>query len=139
MLIRTIGGSNIIYSILLNASDGFLIWVLLDCIERYLLYLGYLFMGDLREQGGGAAAAVESPLGSLSTSITSNSSPPPSIGPESWGRAEKAIQKIILKVQPTKLSEERRKEVIEYVQRLMKSCNGCEVRILPPHLFFSNF
>ncbi|TXG58955.1 hypothetical protein EZV62_016784 [Acer yangbiense] len=44
-----------------------------------------------------------------------------------WLRAEEATQGIISQVQPTVASEERRKAVIDYVQRLIRNNLGCEV------------
>ncbi|GMP86103.1 hypothetical protein CsSME_00039018 [Camellia sinensis var. sinensis] len=73
--------------------------------------------GDLREPSVGAAEVrpvVTSP-------------PPPPIGAARWDRAEEATQKIICQVQPTAVSEERRGKVIDYVQRLIRGCIGCEV------------
>ena len=54
---------------------------------------------------------------------------PMSIGAELWGRAEEATQKIIHQIQPTGLSEERRRAVIDYVQRLIRGRLGCQVNI----------
>ncbi|KAL7169501.1 hypothetical protein ACSBR2_034520 [Camellia fascicularis] len=73
--------------------------------------------GDLREPSVGAAEVrpvVTSP-------------PPPPIGAARWDRAEEATHKIICQVQPTAVSEERRGKVIDYVQRLIRGCIGCEV------------
>ncbi|KAA8517667.1 hypothetical protein F0562_015141 [Nyssa sinensis] len=80
-------------------------------------------MDDLREPNDGATE--ERPVPSPSSSSSNPS--PSSIGAECWARAEQAIQKIIFQVQPTDVSEERRKEVIDYVQRLIRGCLGCEV------------
>ena len=79
-------------------------------------------MGDDREPIIGAEE--EKPV--LSAPSSSNPSPS-SIGLERWARAEEATQKIICQVQPTAVSEERRREVIDYVQRLIRSTLGCEV------------
>ncbi|KAG6697884.1 hypothetical protein I3842_09G223600 [Carya illinoinensis] len=49
------------------------------------------------------------------------------IGAVYWQRAEDATQGVIAQVQPTVVSENRRKAVIDYVQRLITSCLGCEV------------
>ena len=54
---------------------------------------------------------------------------PPTIGALQWQRAEQTVQEIIREVQPTEVSEERRKVVVDYVQRLIKLRVGCEVRI----------
>ena len=70
-------------------------------------------MGDLREPIVGAAEEI--------------SVPSSSIGPERWARAEEATQKIVGLVQPSAVSEERRRGVIDYVRRLIKGRLGCEV------------
>ncbi|KAG9152634.1 hypothetical protein Leryth_022406 [Lithospermum erythrorhizon] len=44
--------------------------------------------------------------------------------------AEKVTQEIISEVQPTDKSEGRRSEVIDYVQRLIRTCLGCQVKIV---------
>ncbi|XP_010529160.1 PREDICTED: uncharacterized protein LOC104806129 [Tarenaya hassleriana] len=56
-------------------------------------------------------------------------SPPrsPSNQSEFWERAEEATRLIIAQVQPTLVSEERRRAVIDYVQRLIRTTLGCEV------------
>lgn len=54
---------------------------------------------------------------------------PPAIGAAQWARAENTVQEIICEVQPTEVSEERRKEVVDYVQGLIRVRVGCEVRI----------
>ncbi|KAH7553950.1 hypothetical protein JRO89_XS12G0084400 [Xanthoceras sorbifolium] len=54
-------------------------------------------------------------------------SPSSTIASEYWQRAEEATQGIISQVQPTIVSEERRKAVIDYVQRLIRNYLGCEV------------
>ncbi|KAJ4822480.1 hypothetical protein Tsubulata_011632 [Turnera subulata] len=79
-------------------------------------------MGDLRawspEPNG---AALEERLSS------SSSNDQTAIGVEHWQKAEDATQGIIARVQPTLVSEERRKAVIDYVQRLIRTSIGCEV------------
>ncbi|XP_074311885.1 uncharacterized protein LOC141647556 [Silene latifolia] len=67
-------------------------------------------MGDLRETNG---VVLEEKL--------------PCIGQEVWEVAEAATGEIIRRVQPTVVSEERRKDVIEYVHWLLKGYLGCEV------------
>lgn len=85
-------------------------------------------MGDLRDWSPepNGAALEERPLSS-SSSVPSNQT---AIGAGYWQRAEEATQEIISQVQPTVVSEERRKAVIDYVQRLIRNYLGCEVRIL---------
>ncbi|KAG6433703.1 hypothetical protein SASPL_105318 [Salvia splendens] len=74
-------------------------------------------MGDLCE------AAEMNPMSSHSTLFTETNRL--EIGSESWAAAE-----IIRKVQPTPVSEERRRNVVEYIQRLIKNCVGAQVKIL---------
>ncbi|XP_042050126.1 uncharacterized protein LOC121795648 isoform X2 [Salvia splendens] len=49
------------------------------------------------------------------------------IGAENWAVAERAAAEIIEKAQPTPVSEERRREVVDYIQRLFRDCVGAEV------------
>ncbi|KAL1199779.1 Protein HESO1 [Cardamine amara subsp. amara] len=51
----------------------------------------------------------------------------PSNQPEFWKRVEEATREIIEQVHPTLVSEDRRRDVIDYVQRLIKITLGCEV------------
>ncbi|OVA19659.1 hypothetical protein BVC80_8585g2 [Macleaya cordata] len=61
-------------------------------------------------------------------SLSSPANPDPvSIDAECWLRGEKTIREIICQIQPTVVSEQRRKVVIEYVQRLIRGCLGSEV------------
>lgn len=76
-------------------------------------------MGDFREPDG--VVLEESP------SVPSSSCSLSSFSPEVCARAEQATHEIIKQVQPTVVSEERRKDVIDYVQRLLKGYIGCEV------------
>ncbi|KAL2542133.1 Uncharacterized protein Adt_03111 [Abeliophyllum distichum] len=78
-------------------------------------------MGDLL---GGEASVEEMPVPSPMTSSTNSSQF--DIGLQRWARAEKEAHKIICKVQPTAVSEERRRKVIDYVQRLMRLSLGAE-------------
>lgn len=87
-------------------------------------------MGDLRswslEQNG--AVAEEKPSSSSSSSFSSLLlSNPTAIDSDCWPRAEEATQAIISQVQPTVVSERRRKAVIDYVQRLIRGRLRCEV------------
>lgn len=54
---------------------------------------------------------------------------PLNISVESWLLAEKTTDSIIRKIQPTQVSEERRKNVIEYIQKLVRGCLGYEVTV----------
>lgn len=85
-------------------------------------------MGDLRswslEQNGAVAEDKPSSSSSFSSLLPSN---PTAIGADYWRRAEEATQAIISQVQPTVVSERRRKAVIDYVQRLIRGRLRCEV------------
>nr|GMC93993.1 uncharacterized protein LOC109179216 isoform X1 [Ipomoea batatas] len=83
-------------------------------------------MGDLREPLD--EPAVEGRAVTLVPSLTSTASPNLfCIGAERWATAEEVSQYILQKVQPTAVSEERRRAVIDYVQRLVRGSLGCEV------------
>ncbi|KAK8571438.1 hypothetical protein V6N13_047127 [Hibiscus sabdariffa] len=78
-------------------------------------------MGDLRDwspEPNGVSSRDRS---------SSSSSNHTGISAEYWRKAEEATQGIIARVQPTVVSEERRKAVIDYVQRLIRNYLGCEV------------
>ncbi|KAL1545409.1 hypothetical protein AAHA92_22138 [Salvia divinorum] len=79
-------------------------------------------MGDLPV---GGEAAEMNPMSSHSTLFTETNRL--EIGSENWVAAERAAAEIIRKVQPTPVSEERRKNVVEYIQRLIRDCVGAEV------------
>lgn len=65
------------------------------------------------------------------------------IGAECWLSTEQITQEILSAVQPSLVSEQRRMGVIHYVQRLIRSTYGTEVRITFPFgsscLVFSAF
>ncbi|KAF3454811.1 hypothetical protein FNV43_RR05259 [Rhamnella rubrinervis] len=66
------------------------------------------------------------PLSSSPPSSASN--PDPSlISADSWARAETTTQEIVSKIQPTLVADQKRKDVIDYVQRLLRNYIGCEV------------
>ncbi|KAH7542815.1 hypothetical protein FEM48_Zijuj02G0115000 [Ziziphus jujuba var. spinosa] len=52
---------------------------------------------------------------------------PESIAAESWAIAEATTQEIVSWIQPTLVADQKRKNVIDYVQRLLGYCIGCEV------------
>ncbi|KAJ4830553.1 hypothetical protein Tsubulata_017540 [Turnera subulata] len=71
-----------------------------------------------------------SPSSSSSSSTCSSStldSHPLSIDPEIWLMAEQRIQEILCIIQPALASEEKRKEVIDYIQGLISECFVTEV------------
>lgn len=102
-------------------------------------------MGDLgvctsRLYGGGLAAEDHTFMSSVSQSSSSSlpPSPPPlplsnpgpsTITAERWARAEQVTQEIVYRVQPTLMADQKRKDVIDYVQRLIRGVLGCEVKI----------
>ncbi|KAL6520858.1 hypothetical protein OROGR_017427 [Orobanche gracilis] len=79
-------------------------------------------MGDLPE---GGAAAESKPVASHSTLFAEQN--PFEIGRDNWATAERATHKIIRKVQPNSISGERRKKVVDYIQRLIRNSLGAEV------------
>ncbi|CAL5386301.1 unnamed protein product [Camellia sinensis] len=52
---------------------------------------------------------------------------PSSIGEDNWVIAEQITQDVVCFIHPTLDSEEKRKDVIEYIQRLVRCSLGCEV------------
>lgn len=54
---------------------------------------------------------------------------------DKWLVVEKRVEEILWTVQPNVTSEWRRREIIDYIQRVIKGCFGTEVR-LPQFLFF---
>lgn len=90
-------------------------------------------MGDFRDWWPEPNGPVleERPSSSSSSSRSSNQT---AIGAEFWLRAEEATQGIIAQVQPTVVSGNRRKAVIDYVQRLIRTSLGCEVSSLYTHI-----
>ncbi|XP_042054531.1 uncharacterized protein LOC121799277 [Salvia splendens] len=76
-------------------------------------------MGGLPVGGGVAEMASHSPPFAEPNRLE--------IGAENWAVAERAAAEIIGKAQPTPVSEERRKEVVDYIQRLFRDCVGAEV------------
>ncbi|XP_019186138.1 PREDICTED: uncharacterized protein LOC109180888 [Ipomoea nil] len=80
-------------------------------------------MGDLR----GPFASAAGKEGPASSSPSAANPDPSSIGPERWAGAEKLTRDIIQNVQPTTESEERRKALTNYIQRLIRDSIHCEV------------
>lgn len=68
----------------------------------------------------------------LFTSFNRRAPPDPSsISEEIWGTAEQTTsQEVLSCIHPTLDSEEKRKDVIEYVQRLIRCSIGVEVNFL---------
>lgn len=55
---------------------------------------------------------------------------PSAISAENWQVAEKVTQDVLWCIQPTVVSEHRRKGVVEYVQKLLKRSIGTEVTFI---------
>lgn len=69
------------------------------------------------------------PLEETSSSFQPSSRSLP-VQPEFWNRVEEATREIIEHVHPTLVSEDRRRDVIDYMQRLIRMTLGCEVSFL---------
>ncbi|KAF8397025.1 hypothetical protein HHK36_018663 [Tetracentron sinense] len=82
---------------------------------------------DWLQQPNGILTEERLPSPSLSSSSSSSEPHPISIGSDCWVRAEQTTHEIICQIQPTLVSERRRKEVIDYVQRLIRGYVGSEV------------
>ncbi|XP_031103777.1 uncharacterized protein LOC116007281 isoform X1 [Ipomoea triloba] len=80
-------------------------------------------MGDLR----GPFASAAGKEGPAPSSPSAPNPDPSSIGSERWARAENLTRDIIQNVQPTTEFEERRKALINYIQRLIRDSLHCEV------------
>lgn len=100
-------------------------------------------MGDLRvcsRPPSGVVATEDRPrpvslLSSLPPlPLRACSSPDPSVIEEDrWAVAEETAREVIGCVHPTLDSEEKRRDVIDYVQRLIRCSLGCEVNNSMPH------
>lgn len=62
-----------------------------------------------------------------SSPLPTSSLEPAFVSDESWDTAETTIQEIVFTIQPTLMADQKRKDIIEYVQRLIGYCTGCEV------------
>lgn len=89
-------------------------------------YSWFSYMGDLKLPSPFLPNGVVSYRGA-SRSPSSSPPLPASIAGDSWAAAERATQEIVAKMQPTLGSMRERQEVIDYVQRLIGCCLGCEV------------
>lgn len=67
-----------------------------------------------------------------SSSLSPPLPPPRSLSnqPEFWMRVEEATREIIEQVHPTLVSEDRRRDVIQFVQGLIRMTLGFEVKIV---------
>lgn len=83
-------------------------------------------MGDLQGQPNGVVTE------DCPSFMPSFSNPDPlSFEEGSLGIAEKMTQEVVRCIHPTLDSEERRKDVIEYIQRLIRLSIRCEVNSCP--------
>ncbi|XP_008242648.1 PREDICTED: uncharacterized protein LOC103340921 [Prunus mume] len=62
-----------------------------------------------------------------SPSLPTSNPDPSAVSPESWARGEDATRDIVSKIQPTLVTHQARKEVIQYVQSLITSNVRCKV------------
>ncbi|PON37671.1 hypothetical protein PanWU01x14_318290 [Parasponia andersonii] len=67
------------------------------------------------------------PLQSSSSPLLASNPEPALISSESWDRAETMTQEIVSRIQPTQVADQKRRDIIEYVQRLIRFYTGCEV------------
>lgn len=81
---------------------------------------------------------ILSSISSLSSSSSLPNTDPLSIDGETWLMAEERTEEILCIIQPTVVSEKARKEVIDYIQRLIQGHYVTEVRI-PLAPFLLNF
>ncbi|KAL9249767.1 hypothetical protein AKJ16_DCAP22048 [Drosera capensis] len=82
-------------------------------------------MGDFREPND--PVSEDWPPSSSSSPPWSGHDEPLSVGEEKWVRAERMTREIISRVRSTVASERRRRDVIDYVQRLIRDRLGCEL------------
>lgn len=98
-------------------------------------------MGDLDSSTSTTKENGQSGFASVSPWPAETENPrPSSIPDETWILAEKTITHVITKIQPTKLSDERRRNVVEYIQKIVKTKLGCEVNLFSTsnHMFHRN-
>lgn len=104
---------------------GFWVWYV-DRIENPLVCFGFLliYMGDLQVENGGEDRLF---VGGPPFSLSLSNPDPLSIAADTWAVAEDPTHEILNCIHSTLDSEERRKDVIDYVQRLIRCSVGCEV------------
>lgn len=72
---------------------------------------------------------ISSASSCLSSSSSSPNLVPLPIDMELWLMAEERTQEILCAIQPAHISDRSRREIIDYVQKLIKGYYGIEVRI----------
>ncbi|KAE9615103.1 hypothetical protein Lal_00048370 [Lupinus albus] len=84
-------------------------------------------MGDLHHNG--VVLGEDRPCASSPPSppLTSSYLDPLSVTPGVWSVAENATRQILCRIQPTLAADRRRREVVDYVQRLIRYGARCEV------------
>ncbi|XP_019461294.1 PREDICTED: uncharacterized protein LOC109360692 [Lupinus angustifolius] len=80
-------------------------------------------MGDLHVNADDRFCSSSPP----SPPLPSSHVDPSSVRPAAWSVAEKAIRQILCRIQPTLAADRRRREVVDYVQRLIRYGARCEV------------
>lgn len=80
--------------------------------------------GDISREDRLCPSPFPSPPFSLSLS---NPGQPCSIARDSWDSAEETARRIVWSVQPTLDADRKRKEIVEYVQRLIQDGLGYQV------------
>ncbi|KAE9606049.1 hypothetical protein Lal_00024986 [Lupinus albus] len=80
-------------------------------------------MGDLHVNADDRLCSSSPPSPSLPFSHLD----PSSVKPVAWSVAEKATRQILCRIQPTLAADRRRREVVDYVQRLIRYGARCEV------------
>ncbi|CAA7392929.1 unnamed protein product [Spirodela intermedia] len=84
-------------------------------------------MGDVRDsppRENGVLAGDAPPLALESRSLNPH---PSKIGADSWRLAEQAVEGIIQRIQPTRVTDQRRRQVVEYVRNLIKGVAYAEI------------
>ena len=87
-------------------------------------------MGDLHvcSRLPNGVVTEDRPVGvSLSLPLRVSNPDPSSIGEDNWAIAEETTREVICCIHPTLDSEEKRRDVIDYVQRLIRCSLGFEV------------
>lgn len=70
-----------------------------------------------------------------SSPLPTSNPDPSSVGAEAWSRAEKTTRDILCRIQPTLGADQRRRGVVDYVQRLITFGVGCKVMLLSLWLY----
>ncbi|KAK7300801.1 hypothetical protein RJT34_11652 [Clitoria ternatea] len=84
-------------------------------------------MGDLHVNG--VVSGEDRPYASSPPSppLPPSNPDPSSVAPDAWSAAEKTTTEILRRIQPTLAADRRRRDVVDYVQRLVRYGARCEV------------